>query len=198
MKLVFFMHSSTVDISNYTIKNIPGSSGRLDVISRCILAALVNNNKNTEVEIWIFLKNYDTYVFTSEMVSNQHFPNDELLLTDSFVEIIRNGKKSDILVDNPLKSVKVKDLSIFEAIQKQKEMGYNIFMLEEGGKSFVDMRNELISKKKLLFLIGSQSGEFLNNNELLKMNLEVLSFGEQSYLASSIIKLIKMYLILNI
>ncbi len=44
MNLIFFIKSATVDLKNYTIKDIPGSSGRLDVISRCILAAILSNN----------------------------------------------------------------------------------------------------------------------------------------------------------
>jgi len=44
MVLTFFIKSATVDISRYTIKDPLGSSGRLDVISRCILSALLRND----------------------------------------------------------------------------------------------------------------------------------------------------------
>jgi len=43
MSIVFFIKSASVDLSKYTIKDLPGSSGRLDVTVRCILAALLNN-----------------------------------------------------------------------------------------------------------------------------------------------------------
>ncbi len=66
MKLIFFIKSETVDISNYTIKNIPGSSGRLDVISRCILAALLAKNEfEKKIQIWTFLDNYGTFIFNT-------------------------------------------------------------------------------------------------------------------------------------
>ncbi|TFF63532.1 MAG: tRNA (pseudouridine(54)-N(1))-methyltransferase TrmY, partial [Promethearchaeota archaeon] len=40
-KLIFFIKSESVNLKNYTIKDIPGSSGRLDVISRCLLSGLL-------------------------------------------------------------------------------------------------------------------------------------------------------------
>ena len=66
MKLLFFLKSTTVDISRYTIKDIPGSSGRLDVISRCILAALLGEEGFTkDIQIWIFLEKYGTFCFNT-------------------------------------------------------------------------------------------------------------------------------------
>ena len=46
----------------------------------------------------------------------------------------------------------------------------------------------------LLFIIGDQSGDLLDNLELKELKLANLSFGNRSYLASSIIRLIKMNL----
>ena len=67
MNLTFFIKSPTVNLNNYTIKDIPGSSGRLDVISRCILAAILSEGDfEVNVKIWVFLDNYGTYVFEEE------------------------------------------------------------------------------------------------------------------------------------
>ncbi len=117
MKLIFFIKSETVDISKYTIKNIPGSSGRLDVISRCILSALLNEKGfDRRVEIWIFLKNYGTFIFNPEDLQYQNFPKTELMLTDYFVSFLHTQESKEILNNNPLNSIKSSKMSIIKAI----------------------------------------------------------------------------------
>ncbi|MFW9772678.1 MAG: hypothetical protein ACFFEO_11035, partial [Candidatus Thorarchaeota archaeon] len=93
MQIFFFIKSRSVDITHYTIKDIPGSSGRLDVISRCILAAILNENgfKNN-IQVWVFLENYGTYIFQPKALDFYLFPKSEILLTDYFVDIIKNKK----------------------------------------------------------------------------------------------------------
>ncbi|MFW9896782.1 MAG: hypothetical protein ACFFD7_13335, partial [Candidatus Thorarchaeota archaeon] len=85
MNLYFFIRSQTINLDNYTIRDIPGSSGRLDVISRCILAALLGKEGfERNIGIWVFLDNYGTYIFNSNL-NYEIFPKNELLLTDHFV-----------------------------------------------------------------------------------------------------------------
>ena len=118
MNLVFFINSRTVDINKYTIKDIPGSSGRLDVISRCILSALTNGNDlEKNVQIWIFLEKYGTFVFDSDLFTNESFPKKEILLTDFFVEFIKKTKKGEKYPETPLDSIKYSKLDIFDAIK---------------------------------------------------------------------------------
>ena len=67
-------------------------------------------------------------------------------------------------------------------------------MLNENGIDFRMVFEEMNSKDNLLFILGDQSGDLLNNKELKKLNLTNLSLGNRSYLASSTIRLIKMHL----
>ncbi|MHA1487281.1 MAG: hypothetical protein ACTSSC_08925, partial [Promethearchaeota archaeon] len=72
MNLIFFIKSATVDIGRYTIKDIPGSSGRLDVISRCVLSALtISTNLEENIQIWVFLDKYGTFVFDSDLFNDE-------------------------------------------------------------------------------------------------------------------------------
>lgn len=195
MNLVFFINSRTVDTNKYTIKDIPGSSGRLDVISRCILSALTNGNDlEKNVQIWIFLEKYGTFVFDSDLFTNECFPKNELLLTDFFVEFIKKTKKREKYPETPLDSIKYSKLDIFGAIKNFVEKKYKVFALNEKGMDFKEVFEELNSKDNLLFILGDQSGDLLNNKELKKLNLTNLSLGNRSYLASSTIRLIKMHL----
>jgi len=195
MNLIFFIKSATVNLKNYTIKDIPGSSGRLDVISRCILAAILsNNNFEKKVEIWVFLDNYGTYIFNPESLDYTNFPKNELLLTDYFVNFLQKLKAKEKLNQNPLNSIKISKLSIIEAIKKSQQMNYCIFVLKEDGKDFFKLKNIIQEKDNVIFIIGSQEGKFINSKELKALNLPYLSLGTQSYLASSVIRLIKLLL----
>ncbi|MFX1321861.1 MAG: hypothetical protein ACFFAQ_09465 [Promethearchaeota archaeon] len=195
MNLIFFIKSATVNLKNYTIKDIPGSSGRLDVISRCILAAILsNNNFEKKVEIWVFLDNYGTYIFNPESLDYTNFPKNELLLTDYFVNFLQKLKAKEKLNQNPLNSIKISKLNIIEAIKKSQQMNYCIFVLKEDGKDFFKLKNIIQEKDNVIFIIGSQEGKFINSKELQALNLPYLSLGTQSYLASSVIRLIKLHL----
>jgi tRNA (pseudouridine54-N1)-methyltransferase len=195
MNLIYFIESATVDISKYTIKDIPGSSGRLDVISRCVLSALTLNNKLEKgVQIWVFLDKYGTFIFNSNLFNDEYFPKNEILLTNFFVEFIKKTKKRETYPETPLDSVKYSSLGIFDAIKNFIEKKYKIYVLNEKGIDFKKVFKELSSKDNLLFILGDQSGDLLRNNELKKLNLINVSLGNRSYLASSTIRLIKMNL----
>lgn len=197
MKTIFFIKSSTVILENYNIKDIQGTSGRLDVISRCILSALINDNKlEKNIQIWAFLDKYGTYVFDSNKFNNDTFPKNEILLTDYFVDFIKKGKKKYTV--NPLDSIKCSNLDIFEAIKKFIKKKYQIFVLNESGVGFSKIFMDMSLKKNLLFIVGDQSGELINSKELKELKLTNLSLGNRSYLASSTIRLIKFNLSLLI
>jgi len=195
VNLIFFVKSATVDISKYSIKDIPGSSGRLDVISRCILSALTLRNKlEKNIQLWVFLDKYGTFIFNSNSFNNERFPKNEILLTDFFVDFIKKKKKYENYLETPLNSIKCSKLGIFDAIKNYAKKKYKIYVLNENGKDFKKVFEELSSKNNLLFILGYQSGDLLNNKELKKLNLTNLSLGNRSYLASSTIRLIKMNL----
>ncbi|MFX0187270.1 MAG: hypothetical protein ACFE8A_05990 [Candidatus Hodarchaeota archaeon] len=195
MSIIFFVESPSVDISKYTIKNLPSSSGRLDVISRCILAALLNKDRfERNVQIWIFLEKYGTFIFDSEQLEYDNFPKNELLLADFLVCLIQNNNSTIKLNDNPLSSVQISKMDIFDALKQFKKLNYDIFVLSEEGVDFFTCINELYSKDNMIFVIGSQSGEFISSKELSAMDFTNISLGAQSYLASSVIRLIKLYI----
>jgi len=195
MNSVFFIKSATVDISKYTIKDIPGSSGRLDVISRCILSALTLNNKlEKDVQIWVFLDKYGTFIFDSDLFNDELFPKNEILLTDFFVEFIKKSLIQERYPETPLDSIKYSKLDIFDAIKNFVEKKYKVYVLNENGVDFKEAFEELNSINNLLFILGDQSGDLLDRKELKDMNLINLSLGDRSYLASSTIRLIKMHL----
>jgi len=195
MTTCFFIKTSTVDVSKYTIKDLVGSTGRLDVIVRCILAVLLRGEDDfeKEVQIWTFLDNYGTFIFDSEKLDYSSFPKSELMLADWFKKLIKGNHSEN--VENPLNSVKRSEKEIIEAINDFIKLEYDVFTLSENGQDFFNCIEEMRTKSNLLFVVGNQTGDFISSEELLDLNLPSLSFGAGSYLASSIIRLIKLYLL---
>ena len=194
MNLVFFIKSKTIDINNYTIKDIPGSSGRLDVISRCILAAILSEDifeKN--IQIWIFLDRYGTFIFSPEVFNYKSFPKNELLFTDYFVSFLQKNICEDQPL-NPLNAIKESKMGLIEAIKHFQKLNYNLNILSEQGQNFFKLLSSIQEKENIVFIIGSQQDEFLNSKELLALNIPTISIGNQSYLASSVIRLLKLYI----
>lgn len=195
MSIFFFIKSSTVDISNYNIKDISGSSGRLDVISRCILAALLNgDNFCKDIQIWVFFDKYGTFIFDSNLLNYDIFPKNEILLSDHIVKLIKNKDPSVKLDNYPLNGVKISKMDIIEALKHFMNLNYEILVLNENGKDFSSQMNFSTKMNHIIFVVGSQSGDFVNSKELMGLNFTNISLGTQSYLASSVIRLIKLNL----
>ncbi len=196
MNLLFFIKSKTIDINNYTIKDIPGSSGRLDVISRCILSAILSNNDfERNIQIWAFLDRYGTFIFNPEFFNYESFPKNELRFTDYFVKFLQKYHTTRDYSLNLLSSIKISKMTIIEAINHFKQLNYNIYILHEQGQDFFKLLNIIKEKENIVFIIGSQEDEFIYSKELSALNLPMISIGNQSYLASSVIRLLKLHLL---
>lgn len=194
MKAVFFIKSETINLSNYTLKDPIGSTGRLDVITRCALAVLLNNFKlEQNTEFWAFLDNYGTYIFKSELFQQETFPISELRFMDYFVEIIQ-GIDNENDIKNPLNEVIISGIDIFDAIEKIRKKEFQGYILHEKGTEFSQEKFE--KDKKYFFIIGNQLGTFVDSKELKDTGIPRVSLGTtQSYLVSSVIKLIKLQII---
>jgi tRNA (pseudouridine54-N1)-methyltransferase len=197
MKLTFFIKSPTVNLDNFTIKDIPGSSGRLDVISRSILAAILTEGDfEANVKIWVFLDNFGTYIFDPELLNYGNFPKNELMLSELLVTFLLQSNLREIPHNNPLNRIKTSNLNMFKAIKKFQKNNYNIFILREDGNDFFKLKSEIQKMNNILFIIGSQKDNFLNSKELLALKIPAISIGNQSYLASSVIRLLKLHILL--
>lgn len=197
MNIIFFIKSTTVNLNNYTIKDIPGSSGRLDVISRCVLAALLHNNKfEMRVKIWVFLDNFGTLIFDPQLFNSNNFPKNELRFTDCLVDFLVKKNTSKELIGNPLRSIQMSRLNIMEAIKKFHKLNYTQYILKENGTDFFKIRYDIKEKNNVIFIIGSQEDNFLDSKALLVLNIPTLSIGTHSYLASSVIRLLKLHILI--
>ncbi|MHA1669250.1 MAG: hypothetical protein ACTSV5_01600 [Promethearchaeota archaeon] len=194
MTLIFIIHSETVNLEHSTIKDLPGSSGRIDVLCRCILAALYQNSEFKEnVQIWVFIEKYGTFIFNSENL-DRNFPKNEILLAKYFIDYILRENNNEVNI-SPLNSIETAEISIFEAIEEFIDNGFEIFTLNNDGEDFAKYIKKNHRNKDHVFIIGDQTGNFMEKKELKGLKLTNLSLGEQSYLASSVIRLIKIRLL---
>ncbi len=190
--MIFFIESDTVDISNYTIKDIPGSTGRLDVISRCVLAALMNDDGfDISSEIWVFLKKYGTFIFNPKKLIYEIFPKNELQFTDYFVKAIKSYYSIKELNNNPLSGVAYIDQDMNASLSNLMRDGYRAHALMEKGINIMEGMNNSTSPQKMVFIIGNQMGISHRFEAHLSEKIKVISLGLKSYLASSVIRLIK-------
>ncbi|MFW9987026.1 MAG: hypothetical protein ACFFC3_00020 [Candidatus Odinarchaeota archaeon] len=196
MNIVFFIYSKTVNIDNYNIKDIPGTSGRLDVISRCILAAISRyNSLERNIQIWIFLERYGIFCFNSKFFDYDFFPKNEILFSDYFVDFLRkvhNNEDLKLKSSHPIRNSK---MNLIEAINYFQESNYDIYILSEQGQEFFKILNILREKQNILFIIGSQEDGYIYSQELSTLKIPKISIGNQSYLASSVIRLLKLHLL---
>jgi tRNA (pseudouridine54-N1)-methyltransferase len=199
LTIIFIIYSATVDIDNFTLKDIPGSSGRLDVVSRCILASLVGKNEfDEDVQVWVFLDKYGTYIFDSNILNYDTFPKNELMFTDHFVDLIRNRYSRNNLEINPLRLVSTSEKEVSDVLKELLKLNYNAYILHENGEDFFKNLSAFTQEKKVIFIVGNQSGDIMNLEEVTTLNLPRVSLGKQSYLASSVIRLIKLNLLTNV
>jgi tRNA pseudouridine-54 N-methylase len=94
-----------------------------------------------------------------------------------------------------LSSIKDTNLNFFKAIDHFKKLNYNLFILYEQGQDFFTSSSSIKQNKNNVFIIGSQEDEFLSSKELSELKIPMLSIGNQSYLASSVIRLLKLHLL---
>lgn len=193
MRIVYFIKSETINLEKFTLKDPLGSSGRLDVIVRCAIAALTKNFKLEEnIEFWAFLDNYGTFIFKSDSFNEDTFPVSELKFMRYFVDVILDVRNDD---DNPLNKVEKSDLEILNAIKVKTESGYIPFILHENGSEISP--KQFNNNSNYLFVIGNQTGYYIESSELKDAKIPMIKLGNTSYLASTVTKLIKIHLLSN-
>ncbi|MBD3197411.1 MAG: hypothetical protein GF317_20315 [Candidatus Lokiarchaeota archaeon] len=195
MSITFLIQSNSINLERYTIKDVPGSSGRLDVIARCVINAVTNRiNPERNIKI-IFFNKYKNLVFDSDNLDLGKFPKNELRLSDLIVKILKDSNNSKTIDSNVIGEYKgSKMLDYIKNFIKKNEQ---IFVLRENGKNIKKLISEINNDQNITFIIGNQSEDLINSEEFQRLNLPEISLGSRSYLASQVIRLIKILLLSN-
>jgi tRNA pseudouridine-54 N-methylase len=160
------------------------------------LAALLDDNSfSKNIQIWVFLDRYGTFIFDTNQLDYETFPKNELRLAECLVDYIKAIKQGINNDNNPLSSVQMSSLSMIDALKQFIRLDYRIYILNENGEDFHKYLNEQNKAQRFIFVVGNQSGEVINSNELQALNIPNICLNNRSYLASSIIRLIKLNLL---
>ncbi|MHA1579440.1 MAG: hypothetical protein ACTSUQ_07420 [Candidatus Freyarchaeota archaeon] len=101
MKRVFILKASTARTDNkFTIKDLPGSSGRIDLVCRCILAALLTSSSHrTDTILYAVLEGPPRPPLTIEIDGEkiEQLPRNELQLGLLLRQILNPSASSPTL-----------------------------------------------------------------------------------------------------
>lgn len=192
MKRIFILKASTARTDNkFTIKDLPGTSGRLDVVCRCILSSLLlSEGHRLDTIFYAVLEGPPRPSITVEVNGEkiENLPRDELKVALILKELLDPEKTPDTVSGFKLMN------KGFQDIVEEKLCESETYFLHRAGKNI----NEVLSgfpnlkRPQLTFILGDHIG--LNQNDikyLVEMGIKPISLGPKEYLGSHCISLIQ-------
>ncbi|MEM3650194.1 MAG: hypothetical protein QW831_05695 [Candidatus Jordarchaeaceae archaeon] len=192
MKRIFILKASTARTDNkFTIKDLPGTSGRLDVVCRCILSSLLlSEGHRLDTIIYSVLEGPPRPPITVEVNGEEikDLPRDELKIALILKELLDPEETRDIVSGFKLMN------KGFQDIVDEKFCESETYFLHRAGKNINEVLSGFLNLKRpqLTFILGDHIG--LNQNDieyLVEMGIKPISLGPKEYLGSHCISLIQ-------
>ncbi|MEM2134922.1 MAG: hypothetical protein QXG44_08725 [Candidatus Jordarchaeaceae archaeon] len=192
MKRIFILKASTARTDNkFTIKDLPGTSGRLDVVCRCILSSLLLlEGHRLDTIIYSVLEGPPRPPITVEVNGEEikDLPRDELKIALILKELLDPEGTRDIVSGFKLMN------KGFQDIVEEKFCESETYFLHRAGKNINEVLSGFLNLKRpqLTFILGDHIG--LNQNDikyLVEMGIKPISLGPKEYLGSHCISLIQ-------
>jgi len=189
VRRIFVLKASTaVTAPTFILRNIAGTSGRLDIVCRCILNAfLINGRVRRNVDFYAVLEGPPSpprlLMVSGELLS--HLPKSEVEVARIIRDLLSIGEGS-----HPKnKAFKIDRMSFKKLILYLKNEGYSLVYLHENG---VDIQNfDFESSTSTVFILGDHLGLDLASEKFLdSLNIPRISLSPISYLASHCIILV--------
>ena len=165
------------------IKDLTGTTGRLDIIFRCILAAFSFGKH--DIIFQTVLNGPPDPPKSIEFNGNRlnELPTDEIQMARLFQTILDPKNQKQI------EGITLRPKSFLQSASELARKG-PIFLLQEDGLHFLDYSDELINKKagvnSLIFILSDHIDLKPQEKEYLieRLGATQISLGSQSYLAS--------------
>ncbi|MEM3586081.1 MAG: 16S rRNA (uracil(1498)-N(3))-methyltransferase [Candidatus Jordarchaeaceae archaeon] len=190
MKRVFILKASTVHTNGkFTIKDLPGTSGRIDLVCRCILSALLlSNTHRVDTIFYAVLEGPPRPPLIIEVDGEkiEKMPRDELQLGLTLKEILCGGEESF------LPGFRLINKAFKELVEEQRNKS-EMYYLHQSGNSIKEKLDKFkkTEKHQLTFLLGDHIGFNQKDIEYFKENdIKPLSLGPKEYLGSHCIFLV--------
>jgi len=191
LKRVFILKASTARTDNkFTIKDLPGSSGRIDLACRCILAALLTSRSHrTDTIFYAVLDGPPKPPLTIEIDGEkiEQLPRNELQLGLLLRQILNPSASSPIPPGFRMVEKGFRDI-----VEEQADSS-EIYFLHRSGRHIDDtLRSfEKLEKLRLAFILGDHIGLSQGDIEYLtSRGIKPLSLGPKEYLGSHCIFLV--------
>ncbi|MGQ9723689.1 MAG: tRNA (pseudouridine(54)-N(1))-methyltransferase TrmY [Candidatus Jordarchaeum sp.] len=190
MKRVFILKASKTRTDNkFTIKDLPGSGGRMDLVCRCILSALLlSKTHRVDTVFYAVLEGPPRPPLTIEVDGEKvkALPRDELQLASVLRGVLDPGASSFP------PGFKLINKNFQEIIEEQINKS-EIYLLHKTGNSTNKILSEIqkIKKPQITFILGDHIGLSQNDFEyLMEKKIEPLNLGKKEYLGSHCIFLV--------
>jgi len=189
VRRIFVLKASTaVTAPIFILRNIAGTSGRLDIVCRCIINAfLINGRIRRNVDFYAVLEGPPSpprlLMVSSELLS--HLPKSEVEVARIIRDLLSIGKGFHPRNE----AFKIDRMSFKKLILYLKNEGYSLVYLHENG---VDIRKfNFASLTSTVFILGDHLGLDPASEKFLdSLNIPRISLGPISYLASHCIILV--------
>nr|MDO8134823.1 hypothetical protein [Candidatus Njordarchaeum guaymaensis] len=191
---IFLLKASEARTSgDFNLKDLPSSSGRLDVVCRCAIAALLENEE---------IRDDTVFVATLEGPPNppvtlrvdgrtlRSLPFSEIGVAEILKRVLGNPSRMD--AEHPLwEGVHVEISSFIETLNYELEAckPSKLYYLHEKSDDIRDLDINL--DHNCIFALGSNKGLTAEDEELLdRLDAQRISVGPLSYLSSQVITLV--------
>jgi len=180
---VFLVVSPTAVTSpNFKLKGIAGSTGRLDVIARSIIAALkTKNGIRGDTEFWGLLEGPPNPPILIKVIGSEvgYIPCSE-------IEVIKNLR--NIMKGECIKGYILEKKGFKEVVKELMSRVSSLYYLRENGRK---MSEETFRHERVGFILGSHVDLPPNYEEyLISLGVEKVSLSSMSYLTSQCIVIV--------
>ncbi|MFX0088577.1 MAG: hypothetical protein ACFFA1_00335 [Promethearchaeota archaeon] len=190
MKRIFVVKSGTAHtIPDFSIKDIPGTSGRLDVVCRCLISAFGKNRERQNIDFYGVLEGgpLQPRLILVEGRRLRRLPNDEFEVATIVSQLLAKSLENENVLDGwPGISIYPKDF--IKIVDELKGKGILFYLHQKG----YDVREfEFPRDNHLVFVMGDHVGLAKADEEVLRESGAIqISVGPLTYLASQCITLL--------
>ncbi|AEC52893.1 hypothetical protein PNA2_1979 [Pyrococcus sp. NA2] len=181
---------------DFSLKDLPGTSGRIDVICRALNSAFhLSHSFRRNVRVYVTLLGPPnppkTIRFEGAKLKPKIINPDELSIAKVIIKALKAGRelKGTTKELEVLPGVYVSNMTFEDVIRRNARM--NLYILEEGGK---DISKVNFPKNNVAFVLGDHIGLTKEDLAFLEGIGERISIGPKAYLTSHVISYVNIHL----
>lgn len=154
--------------SDFTLNDLPGSAGRLDILARCVTSALcLSHGMRTDTDVYLVLQDQIVVRFEGARVKRVN-PDERSTgaLVKHALKALEAGK------DRSTPGVTVARRDLDDVLDELNDRGFAVYVLDEGGQ---DIRDAAVDGSVAFVLSDHQN--FTPTEEVVLSNCASISLG---------------------